>query len=398
MKEKFDLLLNEYLKDDSALVDSNKDYYLQFVKNIPKYLYEYFNKEKYLIKASIGAGQKSEIPWLCIFNRDITVSATQGIYICYLFRKDMSGFYLVLGQGITTFKELYKNDKYKNIKKVAEYFRSLIDDTRFSSDAIDLKGMNELAKGYEAGTIISKYYKKDNYSEEELLEDLMDLKKIYDDICENVIEDLYMNIVANVVKNINPSYIMAEEANKLIKETLIEENIPDVLTLEKVDIPKHKKRNKYAEITKKTTRKIDYLKKAKSNVKNGLLGEELVIAYERNRLIELGRTDLAEEIKWISKEDDGTGYDIISFDIGEFDNVQEKYIEVKSTEENNTNAFYISANELKVMEKLKEQYFIYRVFNVKTNNPKVFILGYEDFKNKIDLTVESYVANIKEND
>ena len=398
MKKEFDILLNEYLNDKSDLVNSNKAYYIEFVKNVPGYLYKYFDKEKYLIKASIGAGQKSEIPWLCIFNREITISATKGIYICYLFKSDMSGFYLVLGQGITTFAELYSRDKYKNIKKVAEYFRNLIDDDKFDKEAIDLKGTKELAKGYEAGTIISKYYAKDNYSDKELLTDLMDLKNIYDDICQNMVESTYMDIVYNVVKNMEQSYIIAEEADKMIKETLKEENNNDeksIAFLEQVDIPKYKKKNKYSEITKKTIRKIDYLKKAKSNVKNGLLGEELVINYEKERLTNLGREDLAERIKWVSKEDDSIGYDIVSFDVGEFNNVQEKYIEVKSTDESNTNAFYISANELKTMEKLKKQYFIYRVYNVNGKNPKVFILEYEDFKNKIDLSVESYVAKIK---
>ena len=139
MKEKFDLLLREYLKDDSKLVNSSKEYYLEFVKNLPEDLYKYFDKEKYLIKASIGAGQKSEIAWLCIFNRNVTTSATQGIYICYLFKSDMSGFYLVLGQGITTFADLYGIEKYKNIEKVAKYFKNLIDDNKFSRENIDLK-------------------------------------------------------------------------------------------------------------------------------------------------------------------------------------------------------------------------------------------------------------------
>lgn len=400
MKEKFDILLNEYLKDDSVLVDSNKDYYIEFIRNAPEYLYNYFDKGKYLIKASVGAGQKSEIPWLCVFNKNITTSATKGIYICYLFKSDMSGFYLVLGQGITTFEELYRKEKYDNIKKVAEYFRNLIgdNDNRFSKEPINLKGTKGLAKGYEAGTIISKYYAKDNYSDEEFINDLIELKNIYDEICENMAEYTYMDIVDNVLGHIESSYVIAKEADRIIKETLKEENTNEknIVFLKQVDIPKYKSKNKYAEITKKAIKKIDYLKKAKSNAKNGLLGEKLVITYEKERLTKLGRDDLADKIKWVSREDDSTGYDIISFDIGEFNNAEEKYIEVKSTEENDTNAFYISANELKAMEILKKQYFIYRVYNVKSNNPKVFILDYDEFKNKIDLTVESYVARIKE--
>ncbi len=396
MKKKFDLLLNKYTIDDNLLVNSSKDYYIEFVKNAPKYLYNYFDKEKYLIKASIGAGQKSEIPWLCIFNRRITTSATKGIYICYLFKSDMSGFYLVLGQGITTFEKLYKKEKYENIKKVAKYFRVLIGDTRFSKDPIDLKSTKELAKGYEAGTIISKYYAKNRFSEKEFIDDLIDLKDIYDEICENMVEHTYMDIVDNVLGNIESSYVTAEEADKIIKESLrLDDSDNKTIFLERVDIPEYKRKNKYTELTKKTIKKIDYLKKAKSNAKNGLLGEELVIAYEKERLTKLGRSDLVEKIKWVLKENDNIGYDIVSFDIGEF-NISEKYIEVKTTEGSDNNVFHISINELKSMEFLKNQYFIYRVFNVKSDNPKVFVLSYDEFKNKIELSAESYVARIKE--
>lgn len=397
MKNIFETLIDNYLLDKSLLVDSTKDYYINFVKNAPKYLYRYFNEEKYAIKASVGNGQRSEIPWLCIFNKEVTISATQGIYICYLFRKDMSGFYLGLGQGITTFKELYGTEKYNNVRKVAKYFKELIEDDKFSKESIDLRGSNELSKGYEEGTIISKFYEKDNFSENELLKDLSDLKKIYDEICDNLMDSTYMDIVRNVVQNMDPSYIIAEEANRLIEKALLEESNleqAEITCLELVEIPKGKKKNKYSEITKKTIKKVDYLKKAKSNAKTGLLGEELVMEYEKNRLNELGREDLAEKIKWISKENDGTGYDIISFDIDEEHNIIEKYIEVKTTESNDNNVFFISANEINVMEKLKNQYYIYRVYNLKTKHPEVYILDYNDFKSRIELSVENYVANL----
>lgn len=137
MKNYFDILLNNFLLDNSQFVDSTQDYYVKFVRELPQYLYRYFDNNKYLIKASVGVGQKSEIPWLCIYNRNITTSATKGIYICYLFQSDMSGFYLVLGQGITTFDELYGSQKYVNINKVAEYFKTLINNENFSKESID---------------------------------------------------------------------------------------------------------------------------------------------------------------------------------------------------------------------------------------------------------------------
>ena len=397
MRYYFDILLNNFLLDKSQLVDSTKEYYVKFIKELPQYLYRYFDENKYLIKASVGAGQKSEIPWLCIYNRKVTTSATQGIYICYLFKSDMSGFYLVLGQGITTFDELYGSEKYTNIRKVAEYFKELINNENFSKEPIDLNGEKNLSKGYEAGTIISKYYAIDKYDENQLLKDLSDLKEIYDGICDNLIEESYMDIVRNVVSHMEPSFIIADEANKLIEQAIlneIDEQEAEIISLELVDIPKKKRKNKYSKITKKTIKKIDYLKKAKTNAKNGLLGEELVMAYEINRLSELGREDLAENIKWISKEDDGTGYDIISYDVDDNNNVSEKFIEVKTTEGSDTNIFFISTNELSVMEKLKKQYYIYRVFNLKSSTPELYILNYDDFKNKVELLVENYIANV----
>lgn len=398
MKKIFELLMGVYLNDETLLIDSSKEYYQKFVKGLPLYLYKYFDKEKYLIKASVGAGQRSEIPWLCIFNKSVTTSATQGIYICFLFRKDMSGFYLELGQGITTFERLFGKDQFKNARKVADYFKNLINDEKFSRDEIDLKGLNSLAKGYECGTIISKYYEKNNYTENELLKDLSDLKTIYDDICDNLMDDSYMNIVSNVVNNMDPSLIIAEEANAVIEKALLDENNleeADVVTLELVDIPKYKKKNKYAEIKKKTIRKIDYAKKAKSNAKNGLLGESLVMSFEQNKLISLGREDLAKKVNWVSRVDDSIGYDIISFDIEENGKEKEKYIEVKTSEAND-NVFYVSVNEINVMNKLKDQYFIYRVFNLKTKHPEVFILDYDDFNKVIELSIDGYVASIRE--
>ncbi|MCR5483349.1 MAG: DUF3578 domain-containing protein [Bacilli bacterium] len=399
MKDKIEVLMNEYLSDSSTNVDSNKNYYKVFVKELPEYLYRYFDSNKYLIKASVGVGQRSEIPWVCIFNKGVTKSATNGIYICYLFRKDMSGFYLELGQGITTFEELYGKDKNKNVDKVANYFKSLIDSEEFNKDAIDLRGKKELSKGYEHGTIISKYYEKDGLDEEELINDLNTLKKIYDDICDNLVDQTYMDIVNNVIQNMDPSSIVINQANAILDELLFEETDDkdaEIITLEQVDIPTSKKKNKYSGIRKKTIKKIDQMKKSKTNAKNGLLGEQLVMAYEQDRLNSIGRGDLAEKIKWISKDDDTIGYDILSFDIDENSNVVEKYIEVKTTEGPSDSVFYISANEIGTMNKFKNLYYIYRVFKVKTKKPEVFVLNYSDFKDKIELKVSDYVAGIKE--
>ena len=58
--------------------------------DIPEDLYEtgLVDREKYLITASVGAGNWAMIPWICIFDRSITTSATKGVYIVSLLSKD----------------------------------------------------------------------------------------------------------------------------------------------------------------------------------------------------------------------------------------------------------------------------------------------------------------------
>ena len=399
MKEIFDFLMDEYLLDKSLNIDSDKDYYKKFVRELPDSIYRYFDFNKYLVKSSIGVGQRSEIPWVCIFDRSVTTSATKGIYICVLFRKDMSGFYLELGQGITTFDQLFGKDKYSNIERVAKYFRNLIDSSKFSSGSIDLKGTKPLSKGYESGTIISKFYEKNNYNESELIRDLLDLKSIYEDICSSMRDDSYMNVVYNVIQNMDPSFIIATDANKIIENAILDEaglDQAEFVCLDEVDIPVPKAKNKYSVIRKESVKKIDQLKKAKTNAKNGLLGEELVLTYEQERLRKIGREDLISQIRWVSKEDDTTGYDIISFDVDFNGDISEKYIEVKTTEGSCDSVFYISANEVDTMEKIKNNYYIYRVFNLKSKHPQLYILDYNDFKNRINLSVDNYVASLNE--
>lgn len=61
----------------------------------------------YLIKASAGAGNWADVPWLSVLNPAITESTQSGIYPVYLFRADGGGVYLSLGFGTTDLKKQY---------------------------------------------------------------------------------------------------------------------------------------------------------------------------------------------------------------------------------------------------------------------------------------------------
>ena len=129
---------------------------------------------------------------------------------------------------------------------------------------------------------------------------------------------------------------------------------------------------KLGRITNPKSTKIDYIHKTKHDAEIGLLGEELVISFEKERLNKLMLEEYSEKIKWISKESDAFGYDIESYDIDKDGNVFPIKIEVKTTSSKVDNEFYVTKNELNVSKFYKNCYFIYRVYDVNSQFPKLY--------------------------
>lgn len=115
--------------------------------------------------------------------------------------------------------------------------------------------------------------------------------------------------------------------------------------------------------------KINYLEKEQRNSKLGTLGEKFVFEYEKWQLTKTGKEKLAEEVKWISKEEgDGAGFDIPSKN---FDGT-DKYVEVKTTTLGKETPFFFSRNELLFSENKLDKYHLYRLFNFD-KGAKLFI-------------------------
>ena len=116
------------------------------------------------------------------------------------------------------------------------------------------------------------------------------------------------------------------------------------------------------------SKKVDYSVQSKNFKRIGDRGEQIVLRTERLILEDSGRPDLAEKVEQISKHDDSVGYDIKSYD----DNGLEKYIEVKSTlKPVGFCNLFISSNELRI-SKNKDNYYFYIVFDVGSENPKIW--------------------------
>lgn len=124
-------------------------------------------------------------------------------------------------------------------------------------------------------------------------------------------------------------------------------------------------------------RVIDFEKENKRHKRLGEHGEAIVLEMEKEFLNNSNRPDLAKKVKLISKENTSAGYDILYYDL----DGKEKYIEVKSTNSSPSGIanFLITINEYKRARELGN-YYIYIVFNTKSNSPKVWAI-----KNPISL-------------
>ncbi len=141
----------------------------------------------YIIKASAGAGNWANVPWLSILDPRITNTTQDGIYPVYLFRADGSGLYLSLNQGTTIpTKELGQQASENRAFDISRFIRKEIKElTSWNSDSLDLKANTTLGKSYEKPNIGAKYYSPETLPSNEGLEN--DLKKILD-IYEQVAE------------------------------------------------------------------------------------------------------------------------------------------------------------------------------------------------------------------
>lgn len=112
----------------------------------------------------------------------------------------------------------------------------------------------------------------------------------------------------------------------------------------------------------------DWWKKDEERLKEiGELGERLVFEYEKTFLLSKNRHDLANKVTHVSKvEGDYVGYDIRSYT----KDGKVKYIEVKTTVNGVDTPFSMSENEKCFAVDNKDNYYIYRLFDLDEENEK----------------------------
>lgn len=118
-------------------------------------------------------------------------------------------------------------------------------------------------------------------------------------------------------------------------------------------------------------RRIDFIAKEGANRSLGHAGEVAVVDFEKQRLIALGQSHLADRIEHISVTiGDGAGFDVLSFD----EAGRERYIEVKTTRQDEQFPFYVSRNEVDFSDLESSQFSLYRLYRFDTPRQGIYQL------------------------
>lgn len=139
---------------------------------------------------------------------------------------------------------------------------------------------------------------------------------------------------------------------------------PDAQDLEVsriIDVPPEEMRMPIAMWSPKARlRQFDFVARDAANRDLGKRGEEFVVEFERKRLHDSGRRDLAQRIEWTAQtRGDGAGYDVQSFD----EEGTTRLIEVKTTGLGKYFPFNVTVNEVRCSQARPHEFQLYRLFN-----------------------------------
>jgi len=137
-------------------------------------------------------------------------------------------------------------------------------------------------------------------------------------------------------------------------------------------------------------RKVDFASRDEINRKLGRAGEQWVIEFEHQRLVDARMASLFGRLDWVSDRlGDGAGYDILSFDATDVP----RYIEVKTTNGTHGSSFIISRNELDFSKEVGEAFYLYRVFQFR-QSPALYMLR-GDVSRQLHLEPLDYRASFR---
>jgi hypothetical protein len=131
-----------------------------------------------------GTGLKTEVPWVRVFGREQSPSATTGWYVVYLFSASGRRVYLSLNQGTTIWTGGdYKARKAEDLRARIGWARPLLAEAMATRQdlhqTIQLDARTPLGRGYGPGNVVAIAYERDNIpGQEVLLADLLFMTRL----------------------------------------------------------------------------------------------------------------------------------------------------------------------------------------------------------------------------
>ena len=148
----------------------------------PAAISEALENPLYVSKGSAGQSDWADVPWIAVYNPNITTTATEGYYLVYLFGADLAQVHLCLAQGTTKVREEFGKNTRDALMRFAGVMRDRLPEAkdRFPEQVIELRGSSTLARDYEPSIALSVSYVCANLPPEDALRsNLQEMARLY---------------------------------------------------------------------------------------------------------------------------------------------------------------------------------------------------------------------------
>ena len=113
------------------------------------------------MKGSVGTGRWTAIPWVAIYDINVTNSAQKGEYIIYLLSVDDKTLYLTFNQGCEELEDKYgKFETIKKLKENSSFIQKNIESRGFSKENISLLCEGKKTKNSEMYMMQAVFFRK----------------------------------------------------------------------------------------------------------------------------------------------------------------------------------------------------------------------------------------------
>lgn len=156
---------------------TNNDLAKYIRKEPKKILKPFLLSNDYIIKSSAGQTKWADVPWIVIFNKIETDGVQEGVYVAYLFSKDMKRIYLALMHGVE--RPFKREGKKKALEKINARTSEIRANEKIEGFTQDNRiNLSKKGRGaaYSNVIIFHKEYSTNNLPPDEVVVD--DLKKI----------------------------------------------------------------------------------------------------------------------------------------------------------------------------------------------------------------------------